>query len=82
MTEVRWLRSLARAARELLDVYDNKPELFAEVMKFFAAQNIDILHELAKLDRFTCPRCCFVSHNPNDAENRYCGRCHVFVDDC
>lgn len=30
---------------------------------------------------FTCPRCEAVSHNPNDAANRYCGRCHVFVDD-
>jgi hypothetical protein len=30
---------------------------------------------------FTCPRCGAVSHNPNDARERYCGRCHVFVDD-
>jgi hypothetical protein len=30
---------------------------------------------------FTCPRCGIVSHNPNDAANRYCGRCHVFFDD-
>jgi hypothetical protein len=30
---------------------------------------------------FTCPRCDAVSHNPNDARERYCGRCHVFVDD-
>lgn len=30
---------------------------------------------------FTCPFCGAVSHNPNDALNRYCGRCHVFVDD-
>jgi hypothetical protein len=30
---------------------------------------------------FTCPFCGAVSHNPNDALNRYCGRCHRFVDD-
>lgn len=30
---------------------------------------------------FTCPFCGAVSHNPRDAEERYCGRCHVFVDD-
>lgn len=30
---------------------------------------------------FTCPICGFTSHNPNDARERYCGRCHAFVDD-
>jgi hypothetical protein len=30
---------------------------------------------------FTCPRCGKTSHNPHDAENRYCGRCHLFVAD-
>ena len=30
---------------------------------------------------FTCPRCGRTSHNPNDARERYCGACHVFVDD-
>ena len=30
---------------------------------------------------FLCPRCGAVSHNPNDAAHRYCGRCHVFVGD-
>jgi hypothetical protein len=30
---------------------------------------------------FTCPLCGAVSHNPNDKRERYCGRCHVFVDD-
>lgn len=30
---------------------------------------------------FTCPLCGAISHNPNDARERYCGRCHVFVDD-
>lgn len=29
---------------------------------------------------FTCPFCGAVSHNPNDARERYCGRC-LFVDD-
>lgn len=32
-------------------------------------------------EAFTCPFCGFVSHNPNDAAQRYCLRCHVFVDD-
>jgi hypothetical protein len=30
---------------------------------------------------FTCPRCGWTSHNPHDAAERYCGHCHVFVDD-
>jgi hypothetical protein len=31
--------------------------------------------------RSVCPICHAVSHNPNDAANHYCGRCHVFFDD-
>lgn len=27
---------------------------------------------------FTCPDCQSVSHNPEDARNSYCGRCHAF----
>lgn len=27
---------------------------------------------------FTCPKCFRVSHNPNDARERYCGACHEF----
>lgn len=30
---------------------------------------------------FTCPDCGAVSHNPNDERERYCGRCHAFVED-
>lgn len=30
---------------------------------------------------FTCPRCSAVSHNRNDVRERYCGRCHMFLDD-
>lgn len=30
---------------------------------------------------FTCPFCGFVSHNANDLRERYCVRCHLFVDD-
>jgi hypothetical protein len=30
--------------------------------------------------RFTCPFCGAISHNLNDADQRYCARCHVFVD--
>jgi hypothetical protein len=30
---------------------------------------------------FTCSRCLAVSYNPNDAEQRYCGACHAFLDD-
>lgn len=29
---------------------------------------------------FCCPKCRKVSHNPNDAEHRFCGMCKVFVD--
>jgi hypothetical protein len=28
-----------------------------------------------------CLLCGAASHNPNDAAQRYCGRCHVFVED-
>lgn len=34
-----------------------------------------------KRDYFECPKCHTVSHNPNDAANMYCGRCHQFVED-
>ena len=30
---------------------------------------------------FVCPFCGIVSHNPNDARERYCARCKRFVDD-
>jgi hypothetical protein len=30
---------------------------------------------------FTCPFCGLVSHNANDMRERYCVRCHLFVDD-
>jgi hypothetical protein len=30
---------------------------------------------------FVCPRCGARSFNPNDMANRYCGRCHVFVEE-
>jgi hypothetical protein len=30
---------------------------------------------------FTCPFCRAVSPNPHDVAQRYCVRCHVFVDD-
>jgi hypothetical protein len=30
---------------------------------------------------FTCPFCGAISHNPSDVDQRYCARCHVFVDD-
>lgn len=32
-------------------------------------------------ESFVCPRCGAESFNPNDISERYCGRCHVFVDD-
>jgi hypothetical protein len=32
-------------------------------------------------DTFTCPRCGATSRDPDDIVNRYCGRCHVYVDD-
>jgi hypothetical protein len=30
---------------------------------------------------YECPKCRFVSHNPNDVANWYCGRCHTFAED-
>ena len=33
------------------------------------------------MENFTCPLCGAVSYNSNDISNRYCGRCHRFVDD-
>lgn len=32
-------------------------------------------------DSITCPRCGWVSYNANDIRERYCGHCHVFLDD-
>lgn len=30
---------------------------------------------------FTCPFCGMTSRHPQDVAERYCGSCHVFVDD-
>ena len=30
---------------------------------------------------FVCPFCSIINVNPNDVRERYCGRCHRFVDD-
>lgn len=30
---------------------------------------------------FLCPFCGVASHNTNDARNRFCGACGVFIDD-
>jgi hypothetical protein len=32
-------------------------------------------------ETFTCPVCERVSHNPTDRAHRYCGACHLYVDD-
>jgi hypothetical protein len=32
-------------------------------------------------DAITCHTCGMTSHNPNDVLHRYCGRCHVFLED-
>lgn len=32
-------------------------------------------------DTFICPKCNRVSHNPNDVAEKYCGACHLFVDE-
>ena len=29
----------------------------------------------------TCLKCQMTSHNPNDIEQKYCGRCHIFHED-
>jgi hypothetical protein len=29
---------------------------------------------------FHCPRCGQTSHNPLDVTNRYCGWCHIYID--
>jgi hypothetical protein len=33
------------------------------------------------MSEFTCPRCGATSHNPNDVEEGYCGRCHAWTRD-
>lgn len=38
----------------------------------------DRLAAATKPNTFTCPKCGAVSHNPNDARERYCGACHEF----
>jgi hypothetical protein len=30
----------------------------------------------------TCPACGLTSYNPHDIEQRYCGHCHRFLDEC
>jgi hypothetical protein len=35
----------------------------------------------SKPPSFVCPHCGAESFNPNDIRERYCGRCHAYVDD-
>jgi hypothetical protein len=39
------------------------------------------LHRRRDIPSFTCPYCFRTSYNKNDIESRYCGACHLFVDD-
>lgn len=39
------------------------------------------LRSVSSPPSFTCPRCGARSYNENDRRERYCARCHVFVDD-
>jgi hypothetical protein len=32
-------------------------------------------------ETLTCPRCGFVTHNPNDVQQQYCGFCRLFLQD-
>jgi ribosomal protein S27AE len=41
----------------------------------------DHAKEASKRPSVTCPFCMAQSFNPHDVEHRYCGRCHVFIDD-
>lgn len=41
-------------------------------------ETADRLAEATKAKTFTCPKCNRVSHNPNDARERYCGACNEF----
>ena len=40
-----------------------------------------ILDNMSGKSSITCPVCGYTSYNPNDVKNRYCGNCHVFIDD-
>lgn len=40
--------------------------------------NLPADREVTVAPGFGCPRCLRVSHNPNDAQHRYCGACHIF----
>lgn len=44
-----------------------------DLVKWSHAQTVD--------PTFTCSRCGAISHNPNDAEQQFCGACHAFLDD-
>lgn len=43
----------ARAARELLQLRDEEPELFAQVMKLLSTADVETLREMAAWDRDT-----------------------------
>jgi hypothetical protein len=45
------LVTIARAARDLLDLYAREPELFRRVCKLLTPQDIETLHEVATWDR-------------------------------
>jgi uncharacterized C2H2 Zn-finger protein len=71
------LRAAMNAPLSMWTIYDHPRDYPA----YFVARRWEIGPPplLPSETPFTCPRCGAVSHNPNDARERYCGRCHAFV---
>jgi predicted RNA-binding Zn-ribbon protein involved in translation (DUF1610 family) len=69
----------AEEARQLLERENERLRDIADRGPFPAISLLDEIERDRRV-RFTCPSCGAVSHNPRDAAEGYCGRCHQFFD--
>ena len=67
------------AAHGYPDTPENRTVMFSVVRDM----GLPVVETEVPIDRpaLVCPRCGWVSHHPKDISERYCGHCHVFLDD-
>ncbi len=63
-------------------------QIFNAYFERVAAEETRVFHDGREVRKvadlpvqITCPFCGHTSHNANDVAQRYCGHCHVFIDD-
>jgi len=69
------------AAHGYADTAENRATMIAAVHNLNLGIPVDETDTPIARPAFTCPLCGWVSHHPKDIAERYCGHCHVFIDD-